>query len=68
MRFLTSSLLACDVGAGITVALATTAPQLLKPLVPSAEGLAAILMQVDTSDMCLTACDCINLSADLLDL
>ncbi|KAL3143469.1 hypothetical protein ABBQ38_002280 [Trebouxia sp. C0009 RCD-2024] len=30
---------------GITVALATAAPQMLKPLVPSAEGLAAILMQ-----------------------
>jgi len=31
---------------GITVALATAAPKLLAPLVPSAEGLAQILMQV----------------------
>ena len=32
--------------AGITVTLATAAPQILRPLVPSAEGIAAILMQV----------------------
>lgn len=44
--YLTSPHLACDLSAGITVALATTVPQLLKPLVSSAEGLAAILMQV----------------------
>lgn len=31
---------------GITVTLATAAPQILRPLVPSAEGIAAILMQV----------------------
>ena len=53
-RPLTNLQVACDLSAGITVALATTAPQLLKPLVPSAEGLAAILMQVKTSSSCLT--------------
>ena len=37
-----------DCGAGITVALATIVPGVLKPLVPSAEGIAAILMQVTT--------------------
>lgn len=31
---------------GITVALATSVPQVLRPLVPSAEGFAAILMQI----------------------
>ena len=68
-RHLTNLQVACDLSAGITVALATTAPQLLKPLVPSAEGLAAILMQVKTSSTCLTsACECTNLSADLLEL
>jgi len=39
-------------GAGITVALATIVPGVLQPLVPSAEGIAAILMQVTTSQHC----------------
>ncbi len=51
-------------GAGITVALATIVPGVLKPLVPSAEGIAAILMQVTTSQHCYqchqSSCLCSN--------
>lgn len=47
--------------AGITVALATAAPQMLKPLVPSAEGLAAILMQVCHGLLCSPLCNALNM-------